>query len=230
MGIIADNRITDDIRVFLEKLSDNIIFTDKINILNAPIDTHPDIQIHFVREDIAVCPPEVYGYYEERLPQGIELIKGQSLGRTYSSHTAYNVARVGNYVICNIKFTDRKIIDFYKKAGYEIINVNQGYAKCNICVLNECAVITEDKGIAKVLSEYDLDVLLIDAGGVRLEGFEYGFIGGASGKIGENIVFTGDIKLHPQFEDILKFFKKHGIIYLTAGNNSLCDYGSLLEF
>lgn len=230
MGIICDRRATEDIKEALKDVADKIIYTDALDTLEAPLNTHPDIQIHFLSKELAVCPPEAYDYYRKNLPNGTELIKGCSLGRTYTSHTAYNVARVGQYVVCNSAFADRNITEIYTKMGYKIINVRQGYAKCNLCIINDSAVITEDRGIAKALSEYGIDVLRIDVGGVRLKGFEYGFIGGASGNVEGKLLFSGKIENHPMFDDILNFLNKYGIIYLSLGNNSLCDYGSILEF
>ena len=230
MGIICDRCIEEEIKGALSVMTDKIIYTIPLDVLDEPLNTHPDIQIHFLSKELAVCPPELFNYYRELLPSGTELIKGRSLGRTYPSHTAYNVARVGKYVICNSTFTEPKITETYTKMGYKIINVRQGYAKCNLCPINESAVITEDRGIARALSDCGLDVLRIDAGGVRLKGFDYGFIGGASGKVGEKLLFSGKIENHPQFDDILNFLNKYGIIYLSLGNNSLCDYGSILEF
>ena len=36
------------------------------------------------------------------------------------------------------------IIDFIFRHNYQTIHTNQGYSRCNLCIVNENAVITED--------------------------------------------------------------------------------------
>ena len=62
------------------------------------------------------------------------------------------------------------------------MNVRQGYAKCSAARLGN-AVITADKGLSKAIRAAcggSVELLVIPAGGIRLDGCGYGFIGGAS--------------------------------------------------
>lgn len=109
----------------------------------------------------------------------------------------------------------------------KIINVRQGYTKCNICVVNENAIITSDPSIAKVCKLHNIDVLEIKSGYINLEGFDTGFIGGASFKISENeLAFTGTLKSHPSYIDIICFLERYAVqpIYLTE--RKIYDIGS----
>ena len=46
-------------------------------------------------------------------------------------------------------------------------------------------------------------MLLISSGDIKLEGYDYGFIGGASGKISDNtVVFFGNAEMHPYYSSI----------------------------
>ncbi len=107
------------------------------------------------------------------------------------------------------------------------IHVKQGYAKCNICPVTERAFITSDKGIATVCAKFGFDVLLIESGFIQLEGFDTGFIGGASFKISQSeMAFTGSLNLHPSKAQIEAFLNRYGVkpIYLTE--QEIFDIGS----
>lgn len=46
---------------------------------------------------------------------------------------------------------------------------------------------------------------------VILEGQPYGFLGGASGKVGNTIIFNGDITRHSDYEAIREFIESRGL-------------------
>ena len=183
-----------------------MFFTKEIPGLYEPVNTHPDIQIHFFNKFYAVCCPEAYEYYKNVLPESVNLICGKSkVGGGYPNDAAYNVASFGHNLVCSIKYVDKFILDYYTKIGYNIINVKQGYTKCNICPVSENAVITEDIGICSELLKNNIDVCLIQYGEISLKNFEYGFIGGATGFVKKDIIgFLGNIQLHSEFEKINK--------------------------
>ncbi len=113
--------------------------------------------------------------------------------------------------------------------NYEIIHVNQGYAKCNVCIAGLNSVITEDNGIYKSVCNTDLNVLKLSSGGVELKNFPNGFIGGASGTINDSLVFFGNLNNHPQSGDILQFLKENKIKYLNSSDKNLSDWGSIIN-
>ena len=112
--------------------------------------------------------------------------------------------------------------------GLEIIKCRQGYVKCNVVILDDTHIITEDIGIAKSLEETEIDCLLIESGYVKLKGFSYGFIGGASGKLGETIIFNGDLSSHPDFEKIKTFIESLGLRLWYTKSYPLEDIGSII--
>ena len=113
------------------------------------------------------------------------------------------------------------------KSEFTFINVKQGYSKCNICPVAENAVITEDAGIYKKLSGF-MDVLLIEPGHVALQGYGYGFIGGAAGLIGDKkLYFNGRIDQLPDYERIMLFLEKHSVKAVTE-DYPLTDIGSVI--
>lgn len=214
---------------FLENYG-KVFKSAKINICDESVSTHPDMQIHFLKNDYAICAPCVYEYYKEILPRHITLKQGISdIGYTYPKNCAYNIAKVQKYIICNTKFAEKTILDFYKQAKYKIIHVNQGYSKCNICPLLDKVFLTEDMGIYKAC-EKELSPVLLKAGGVKLNGFDYGFIGGSTGSFGDTIIFCGKINSHPSAEKIIEVIKNCGLKYIELSKNILHDFGTVISF
>ena len=233
MPIIVDRNIDAAILNFLRGLNTEIIFSCPNDFIYEPVNTHPDIQIHILSPGLAITDPRFYDYYSNEFANlncNIKLITGsRPLTFTYPGNVAYNVARVGRYVICNSKYTEPKILSYYKKMNYEIIHVNQGYAKCNVCIAGLNSVITEDNGIYKSVCNTDLNVLKLSSGGIELKNFPNGFIGGASGTINDSLVFFGNLNNHPQSGDILQFLKENKIKYLNSSDKNLSDWGSIIN-
>ncbi|WP_430883537.1 DUF6873 family GME fold protein [Fusibacter sp. JL216-2] len=170
---------------------------------------------------------EVHVY--RRNKQGyVSIIKGASaLSAKYPSNIAYNVALVGKYALHNTKYTDTIVKKMLKEAGYECLHTKQGYTNCMCLVVNDKAVITSDAGIAKVLKQHGVDVLLIHQGHIDLPGMNYGFIGGASFRVRDCVYFVGNIMTHPQGQEMIDFISAHQVRYKCIGTSGLLDIGSL---
>lgn len=153
-----------------------------------------------------------------------------SISSPYPKDVSLNVAFIGKNIICNIKHTDRRIIEFAKKRNFNLIDTNQGYARCNICIVTENAVITEDSGLETLLKKYQIDVLKISYGDVNLSEKHYGFLGGASCKISkEAIYFSGNLEMHSDYDKIIKFLNKHHIKPIYNRNRNLRDFGGIIQ-
>jgi len=231
MPFIVDRCIDTEIIENLGVYDTEIIKSYNCNEIYFPLNTHPDLQLHKVCENIVYVEPNCYEYYKAKLPDYIEVRSGQALnGGTYTSHIAYNIARVGKNILCNTKYADENIMNYYKEKDYNLIHIKQGYSKCNICIVSDNAVITEDKGIAKVLENSKINCCLLDEGSVRLSGFPYGFIGGASGSGCGKLFFCGDIEKHPQYEMIYHFVTENSELeIMSLKKGELCDFGSIIE-
>lgn len=148
----------------------------------------------------------------------------------YPYDVGLNCAILGKKMVCNTKYCNKKVLEYAKIHGFEIIHINQGYAKCNICVVCGNAVITEDKGIFEVLSKKGIDCLLLNNHEVKLDGYGYGFIGGASGKISDNtLAFCGCIQKHTQYNEIKSFCEKYNIQITSLSDDDLYDVGSIIR-
>lgn len=145
----------------------------------------------------------------------------------YPDNVRLNFAFVSDNVIGNFKYIDKNLLSLISDKKH--INVKQGYCKCSVLVVSENALITDDTGIAAKAAENGLDCLFIGKGDIFLEGHEYGFIGGASGKISDNtIVFFGDIRAHRDFSHIEEFLLKHNCSFICSDDNQLRDIGGII--
>lgn len=195
---------------YLEKKGISLNLVGPIPSVDMSIDSHPDILYCKLKDD------EVFMGDENLL-----LSK-------YPGDIRYNACSTGKYFIHNLKYTDEKLLKRAKEIDLKLVDVKQGYSKCSIVVINEDSVITYDEGISKALISEGLNVLLISPGHVKLDGFDTGFIGGASGRIGDEIIFNGNLKLHPDFDRIDKFICSRGLKLKYFAEYELTDIGSII--
>lgn len=150
------------------------------------------------------------------------------LGRGYPAEASFNAACTGKFFIHNKECTSPKLFAAAKKSGMVFVDVRQGYTKCSTVVVDEYSIITYDKGIAIPCRSAGLDVLLVEAGHVVLNGYDTGFIGGASGRAGDEIIFNGDLSAHPDFKMINAFIEDRGLTCRWFSGYPLTDIGSII--
>ncbi len=207
----------------------SIIPTVCCSELPTPEQFHADLQIIHLGEDLFVCSPTVFDYYNNTLI-GARLIMGdKSCNYSYPDNVLYNAAIVGNKMFGKLSCLDRKVLECAKENGLDLVNVKQGYTKCSTAIISENAVITSDHGLAELYRNNNIDVLLISDGNINLPGYNYGFIGGCCTKISNDVLwFTGNISAHPDYTQILNFCKKYGCDLCFDENNPLTDIGSII--
>jgi len=228
---VVDGRITRDIEEKLDSLNISIIKTRRIVGLYEAIAYHPDVMLHHLGNNKLVVAPNINNELAYELEKhGLQLIIGKTpVGAKYPLDVGYNAARVGNSLICNLKYADEIILENSEKLGINILNVKQGYTKCSICVVDKNALITSDYGIYNAISTTHIDCLLIASGGIELPCMNYGFIGGTSGFISEaEIGFYGDILKHKSFNEINSFIIKYGKKAFNLSKNIIRDFGTLI--
>lgn len=186
----------------------HIHIIENTDITYEPVSSHPDIYMC----SLGLNKPIFFGCPEK-------------IGKKYPHNIIYNAACTGKFFIHNLKYTDQQLL---KAAdGMVKINVSQGYSKCNILIVNETSIITSDAGIYNACRD-QLDVLLISPGHIKLKNFDYGFIGGASGRIEDTIVFNGNLEKHPDYMKITDFITNRGLNILYFKEYQLEDIGSII--
>lgn len=230
MKYVLASGISSGGREALKKRSIEIIDFPPNASVGEEIKNHADISFLFdgeetvfvARETQSVCP----------VLEGIGLktvVMPHFLGGKYPLDCGLNIVILGKFLICNIDTADAFVLQYFKKKGKTVINARQGYTKCSVLPVAENAIITDDESVNNACKDFGIDVLLVSKGSVRLSGFDYGFIGGASGRISESeIAFNGDVGTHSDYEKINNFLNKYNMREVPLASGELRDVGSIL--
>lgn len=150
------------------------------------------------------------------------------IGNRYPADISYNAACTGKFFVHRLDATAPELLASAKAARMTLIDVRQGYTKCSTVIVDENSIITYDSAIALPAKAAGLSVLKITPGFVKLEGYDTGFIGGTSGRVGNTIVFNGNLTKHPDFTAILNFIEDHGLECKWFEDWELTDIGSII--
>ena len=182
--------------------------------------TYPEVDAH----------PDMY-YCKMGITKYAGLFKGnpQEIGAAYPENIRFNAVCLDGYFIHNLRYTSPSLLKKAREMKLQLIHVKQGYTKCNCVVVDGHSIITADRGIIHALKKCpDIDVLPISQGYVRLDHFEYGFLGGASGRVENEIIFNGDLSAHPDYDAIRRFIETRGLSVHFFPDYPLADIGSIL--
>lgn len=208
-----------------------VISPPLLDALPDSLKKHTDLGICIVSHKKAVCPPDSYEYYKDKLsPYGFEIIKGNRfLDCHYPLDSAYNVCIVGKKCFLNKNVCDEALFDILTSEGYEIIHVKQGYTKCSVCPIDENSIITADISIAKEAEKLGMEVLLTTNDTILLPGYDNGFFGGCCGMSdSRQLLINGELSSHPDHDRILSFLKRKNIEIKELKEGPLTDIGSIL--
>lgn len=186
-----------------------IIPTENINIFHQPEQKHVDMQLLKIRDRIFTLKD-----------------CAKKVGKSYPENILLNCLYFGDKLYGKLSAVDPTVLTYCKEQNIELVNVNQGYTRCSTLVISDYAVITADKSIEKVMKSNGAEVLLISSGNIVLEGFDYGFIGGAGFYDNNIIYFFGNVKKHPDYDKIKVFCeKRHSKIEIICEDKPLTDIG-----
>ena len=213
----------------VEELGIKVLSSENLSKLLIFEQYHTDLQFLHYNKDTVFVLKECTSLKEnlkKYFPNVIEISK--NIDKDYPNNVMLNCVVLNDKLICNTKTISDEVLQMAIKDNLKIINVNQGYTKCSTCIVSENAIITSDKSIYKSCRN-EMDVLLIRQGYIELTGTDYGFIGGSSFKYNRNtLVFSGNIKLHPDYESIKSFVENHNVELLSLTENTMIDIGSII--
>lgn len=213
----------------INKLGIKVIKTNQHNALPKAESYHADLQCIHIDNEIVVSKNNtpLIQQLEEYNINYTECIN--NLAANYPNCIRLCSALLDKFVLCNIKGTDKKVIELCEKNNKVILNVNQGYAKCSTAIVSDNSIITSDESIYITARKHNIDVLKIQKGFIDLPGYNYGFIGGCCGKLSKDILaFTGKIENHPDYYNIRSFCKNYSVSILSLSNKRLLDIGGIL--
>lgn len=227
MKAIAAYNIDTEILNKLENRGFEIMKTCASSEVLPGLQYHPDMQLAVIGKN-AVCAPLVYEYYREFITSsGYLCIEGKTpLSSNYPRDIAYNISVVSGFLFHNLKYTDSEILRLCEEM--KLVNVPQGYTGCSTCKIGDGAVITADTTIYNAAKSNGLDALLISAGNIRLDGFDTGFIGGASFFCRGVLYLFGSLKYHPDSEKIRNFCRLQNTEICELSDGEFVDYGSVI--
>ena len=193
--------------------------------LEKPVAAHPDMLLFkyksslIMHSDYFKANSSLFDFLSLDIVLSNELISAK-----YPNDVRFNAFFMGDTLFCRKDSISRCILDLFEKRAY----VNQGYAACSVCKVDQTHLITADKGIAKAASERGFFPLLISPGNIILKGYDCGFIGGASFASDSGVFFFGNIDKHPDGERIKSFIKECGKGCISLSDDCLCDFGGAL--
>ena len=123
-----------------------------------------------------------------------------------------------------------KLADALCRNAKKTVFVRQGYTRCSVCKISENAIITADPSIANAAQENSVDVLRIKEGHVLLDGYDHGFIGGASFFYKDTVFFFGRVEDLPDYGKIKDFAEKHSVKLVSTSQNPLYDIGGAVIY
>ena len=235
MLAVTDIKAPTECTEALQKKGLEVVLLPPLPLLPAPVASHPDMLI-FQAGKRLLTHREYYKIARSQLETicrtaYLELtFIDETVGDTYPHDVLLNAACVGNSVIFSQKAISEQIKEYCADQRKKTISVKQGYTKCSVCIVSDNAIITADRGIASAARSAGIDVLTISPGHVSLEGYDTGFIGGASGRCGDTVYFCGDISTHPDHAALRNFCAYHGKKIVCLGNTPLTDVGTIFFF
>lgn len=230
VNTIITGKIQQNLVSEFSNLNVNTIMLNNSQKLQDPVKNHVDLLCHHLENKKLLITNDNINKIKYLNDIGFDVnVINNSLECDYPKDVYLNAARIDNNLICNKKFIAQEILEYCENNNINIIDVKQGYSKCSICIVDNNAIITEDESIYKQCKLNDIDCLLIKKGFVKLQGYEYGFIGGCCAKISKTeLAFFGDIKLHPDYNNIKTFLLNYGVYDISLSNSYLIDIGGAI--
>lgn len=209
----------------LKKEGFELIFSESLEILPEFERNHADMQCLRINETFFVLK-ECVSLRNRLSEEGLDVrIATDSIGGKYPENVLLNAVYYNNRLYCKESSVDKTVKEYCLENGIEIVNVNQGYAKCSVAVLND-GFITADRGIFEAMSGRGERGLRISPGNIDLDGVDYGFIGGCCFENNGRVYFSGDISKHPDYKRIKEFLRGKEIVALT--DKKLYDIGGFV--
>lgn len=223
-------KISNELYSFIKSFDIQIIYCEHNLKVDKRIANHVDISVHHLGGKEIIIDKNLLGLNKELQLLGMSIsFPNKDISLKYPHDCCLNVAVINKYAIGKINCIDQTLLNHFDDNGVEIVNIKQGYSKCSVCVINENAIITDDESVYKAATNHHIEALLVSKGDIQLCGFNYGFIGGASGLIGkDHLLFFGDITKHRDYERIKDFLNNESCRFDYLKDYPLTDIGGII--
>ncbi|MFL0269819.1 DUF6873 family GME fold protein [Candidatus Clostridium radicumherbarum] len=227
-AVLVDYRIDEDEKENLKALKLEVLTVPPFKRLYKAVCGHPDMLLNIVNENTIIVHKEMDINFVKKLENYKYkiLYSSNSLNSKYPLDIILNALNLKNLFLHNLKYTDNALLQ--NISSKKVKSVSQGYTKCSTAIISSSAVMTGDKGIAKSLSEENIDVLLLPPGDIILPGLNYGFIGGCCGLLEDGLLaFYGHLDNYLYGYEVKGFLKKHKVEPIFLSKDKLFDRGSI---
>lgn len=232
MICLVDERISNKCERALLKRGFRVIKMPPSDRLGTAVASHPDMLLFYHRGNIITSAE-----YCEKFPCVFSDIREFSnatltfadelYAHDYPNDAIFNALTIGEFIFIKEDTASLAVKGYAKRAGLTVVPTKQGYPACTVLPFGNSAI-TADRGIADTLTKQGIKVTLISNGDITLPPYEYGFIGGAAGVLGNTVYFLGDISLHRDFDKIKAALDSEGYISLSLSDEPLSDLGRII--
>lgn len=193
------------------------------------ISGHPDIFLCQLYPHLVVAPNTPQEVLLTCRQHSIPYITGEKpAGYSYPGTARYNALAANGLFIHNLLHTDPVLLN--ATGNLRLVHVRQGYVRCNLLPLPDGSFITSDRGIHKTLTSIGAEVYYISPEGIKLEGFNHGFVGGTAGWKGNILVFAGHPGYLKEGKELMTLLQQKNISWLSLSDEPLWDAGGLYFF
>lgn len=197
--------------------------------LDKPVSAHADMLINIIEEKI-FCYSDYYTenreIFEEARSMGYDIVKcAHPISSEYPDDIGLNALVIGKTVIGKLDSLAPELKIAALEKGYELINTKQGYTACATLMLDSKNIVTGDVSVKAAAEKAGISVTLINERSIALEGYDYGFIGGASFVYGKNIYVFGNAQTLSEYSKIKLEADRLGMTVISISSGEVVDFG-----
>ncbi len=230
MLIIVDQRIPEEAKKNLSSFGEVLEFFTR-GITYDAISGHPDVFFCQTPLGLIAAPNTPEKILDRLSEHGVPFKLGKNpVGNVYPETARYNAVFTQKHLVHNLTFTDPSVTTCLVddvRSEYKVINVNQGYTRCNLIAANDESFLTSDKGIQIALSSAGLNVTYISPVDTVLPGFKHGFTGGCCGISDNKLYVIGNLNFCGDREIMQAFVHENNLTLVELYDGPLFDGGGI---
>lgn len=204
--------------------------------LPPPVAAHPDLSVFFAPD--AVCTTAEYAqrakkeleYLCRAVDRPLRTVAGK-VGHLYPQDVLLDALPMGGLLFCLPHATAPELTSH---PAYRTVAVKQGYAKCAALPIGSHMLASADPSILRAAKEQGLETVRLTGGGIRLDGYNTGFIGGAASFAPyggcDAVFFCGDLGRCPDGAKLTAAITSHGMRVCDIREAPLTDIGTIFLF
>ena len=232
MICLVDERISEKCERSLLKRGFHVIKMPRSKKLGDAVASHPDMLLFYhggrliTSSEYCESFPYIFSDIRERSKTSLTFTD-DTQEPVYPKDAVFNALCIGEYIFFKEDTVSEAIKDYALDNAITSVPVNQGYPACTALVFGNSAI-TSDSGMARALSKVGINVTVISNGDISLPPYEYGFIGGASGVLGNTVYFLGNPDSHRDGKKIRSAIEGAGYRICALSDEPLTDLGRII--